>query len=72
MCVGIYLRAKGSRLFWCFVDFERCFVDFKKASDTISRKALWFKMRKIRVSHTVINCGRIMYQDIKFCVKCGE
>jgi hypothetical protein len=40
VCVDKYLRAKRSRLFWCFVDVERCFVDFKKASDTISREAL--------------------------------
>lgn len=71
ICVGIYLRAKRSRLFWCFVDFERCVSYFRKASDSISREALWFKMRKTGVSNTMINCIRIMYQDIKFCVKCG-
>jgi hypothetical protein len=65
----MYLRAKGSRLFrlfWCFVDFERCFVDFKKESDSISRKVLWFKMRKTGVNHTMIDCIRVMYQYKNF------
>jgi len=39
-----------------FCRFERCFVDFKKASDSTSKEALWFKMRKIGVSDAMINC----------------
>ena len=35
------------------------FVDSEKAFDYINRKALWFKMRKIRVSEKIVNCTKI-------------
>jgi hypothetical protein len=52
------------RLYWCFVDFEKEF-------DSSNRVALWFKMRKMEVSEIIGNCIKIVYQDIKSCVKCG-
>jgi hypothetical protein len=45
-------------------------VDFEKAFDSINREALWYKMRKTEVSENMVS--NIMYQDIKFCEKCGE
>jgi Reverse transcriptase (RNA-dependent DNA polymerase). len=57
-----YLTAKKGRLYWCL-------VDLKKAFDSSNREALRFKMRKIEVSENMLNCIKIMYQDIKFCVK---
>jgi len=50
------------RLYWCFINFEKAF-------DSVNREALWLKLRKIGVSENMINCIKIMYQDIKFCVK---
>jgi hypothetical protein len=47
-------------------------VDFEKAFDSINREALRYKMRKIGVSENVVSNTEKMYQDIKFCVKCGE
>lgn len=29
-------------------------------------------MTKIGISESICNCIKIIYQDIKFCVKCGE
>jgi Reverse transcriptase (RNA-dependent DNA polymerase). len=63
--VDKYLRTKRDSLFWCFVDFEKTF-------DPINREALWFKMRKVGVSGNVVNCIKIIYQGISFCVECGE
>jgi hypothetical protein len=45
-------------------------VDLEKASDSIDREALWFKMRKKGVSDNMVECIKKMY-NTKFCVKCG-
>lgn len=50
------------RLYWCLINFEKAF-------DSINREASWLKLRKIGVSENVVNCIKILYQDIKFCVK---
>jgi hypothetical protein len=42
------------------------------AFDSIDRKTLWFKMRRIGVKKKKGNCMRIMHEGTKFCVKCGE
>jgi hypothetical protein len=47
-------------------------MDFVKAFDSINRKALWFHMQKTGVGENMINWITIIYQDIKFFVKCGE
>ena len=47
-------------------------MDFEKALDSINREALWYKMRKTGVSENMVSNREKMYQDIKFCVKCGE
>jgi hypothetical protein len=59
------LREKRGQIYWCF-------VNFKKAFDSINRAALWFKVRRIGVSENMVNCIRITYEGTKFCVKCGE
>ena len=63
--VDKYLRSNRGRLYWCFVGFE-------KASYCSNRVVLWFKTSKMGVSENIGNCIKIMYQDTKFCVKCGE
>ena len=49
-------------------------LKFKKKirRQKVNREALWFKMTKIGVRESICNCIKIIYQDIKFCVKCGE
>jgi hypothetical protein len=47
-------------------------MDFVKAFDSIKREALWFHMRKTGVSENMLNGITVVYQDVKFCVKCGE
>jgi hypothetical protein len=46
-------------------------VDLKKAFDSIDREALWFKTRKKGVRDNMVECVKEMYNDTKFCVKCG-
>jgi hypothetical protein len=62
--VDRYLKVKIGRIFWCLVDLEKAF-------DSIDREALWFKMRKKGVSDNTVECIKKMYDDTKFCVKCG-
>jgi hypothetical protein len=59
------LKANRGSLYWCFIGFEKAFY-------SINREVLWLKMRKIGVNENMLNCAKIIYQDIKFCVKCGE
>jgi hypothetical protein len=47
-------------------------VDLEKAFDSIDREALWFKMRKKGVSDNMVESINKMYDDTKFCVKCGR
>jgi hypothetical protein len=62
--VDRYLRVKRGHIYWCLVDLEKAF-------DPIDREALWFKMRKKGVSVNMVECIKKMYDDTKFCVKCG-
>jgi hypothetical protein len=63
--VDKYLRVKRGKLYWCFVDFEKAF-------DSINREVLWFKMRTKGVSERMVSCLSNMYEEIKFCVRCGD
>jgi hypothetical protein len=46
-------------------------VDLEKAFESIDREVLWFKMRKKGVSDNMVEYIKKMYDDTKFCVKCG-
>ena len=46
-----------------------CFVDFRKAFDSICRPALWYKLSELGVSGKFINNLRQMYHLNKFAVK---
>ena len=37
-----------------------CFVDFEKVFDSISRKALLYRMRKTEISETMVSSMEIM------------
>jgi hypothetical protein len=63
--VDKYLRCKRGRLYWCFVDLEKAF-------DSIDRESLWYKLRRKGISGEMAECIKSMYDDIKFCVKCGD
>jgi hypothetical protein len=62
--VDTYLRVKRGHIYWCLVGLEKVF-------DSTDREALWFKTRKKGVSDNMVECIKKMYNDTKFCVKCG-
>jgi hypothetical protein len=62
--VDRYLKVKRGHIYWCLVDLEKAF-------DSTDWEALWFKMRKKGVSDNMVECIKKMYDDTKFCVKCG-
>jgi len=45
-----------------------CFVDFKKAYDTVWRKGLLYKLLKMGISMKFVNLLKSMYSELKFCV----
>ena len=49
-----------------------CFVDFKKAFDTINRSMLWNVLRKAGVGGKNLNILQSMYKIVKSCVRCPE
>ena len=46
-----------------------CFVDFKKAFDTVPRDLLWERLREIGIQGTMLNAIISMYKDVTACVK---
>ncbi len=46
-----------------------CFVDFKKAFDTVNRKALYYKLLKQDIGGNFLKILQHMYQEVFFCVK---
>ena len=49
-----------------------CFVDFKKAYDSIWRKGLFYKLIKCGLSKTFITILNNMYDKVRSCVKTSE
>jgi Reverse transcriptase (RNA-dependent DNA polymerase) len=46
-----------------------CFVDFKKAFDTVPRELLWTRLSKIGIQGTMLQAIKSMYNDVTACVK---
>ncbi|KAG7668035.1 hypothetical protein KSW81_005950 [Nannochloris sp. 'desiccata'] len=53
---------KGGRLYTCF-------VDFKKAYDSVPRHLLWAKLERRGVTGWVLDAIKAMYADVPMCVK---
>ena len=49
-----------------------CFVDFRRAFDTVWHKGLFFKLRKIGVSDMFYTILKDMYRQTKLCVKIND
>jgi hypothetical protein len=45
-----------------------CFVDFKKAYDTVWRKGLFYKLLLNGISEKFVNLMRNMYSELQFCI----
>lgn len=47
-----------------------CFVDYKKAFDTVNRNILWNTLKKNGVGGKMLRLLRNMYQNVRSCVRC--
>ena len=45
------------------------FVDFCKAFDTVYRNGLWFKLLQLGASSKMVNMLKVIYTDVKACVR---
>ena len=59
------LARKGRRLYCCF-------VDLRKAFDSVSRMALWYKLWEIGVSGKLIKTLRQIYSQSRFAIKISQ
>ena len=62
--ISLYLSKK--RKLFC------CFIDFKKAFDTIWRAGLWQKLTNSNIHGTMLKHFFSFYDNIKSCVKSGH
>lgn len=46
-----------------------CFVDFKKAFDTVPRDLLWERLSRIGIQGTMLEAIKNIYKDVTACVK---
>ena len=61
-CIEKYVHVKRSRLY-------SCFVDFRKAFDTVCREALLYKLHEMGIKGKFFNCISYMYQHSKARLK---
>ena len=54
-------RFKKNKLFCCF-------VDYKKAFDSIWREALWYKLTKVGIQGKILEVIKGLYVQVKSCV----
>jgi hypothetical protein len=47
-------------------------LDFGKAFASVHRANLWYKLRRNGISDNMLKCVGEIYDEVKFCVKCGE
>lgn len=48
-----------------------CFVDFKKAFDTVDRFKLWYKLGNMGLGGKILNIMKSMYNNVKSCISIG-
>ena len=60
-----YLLKKSEKVYVCF-------VDFRKALDTINRSMLWNALRKSGVGGEMLRILRSMYMSVRSCVQCPD
>lgn len=61
-CIIQKVLANKSKLYCCFIDYERAF-------DTVIHEALWIKLIETGLSCKMVNMVKSIYQNVKSCVK---
>lgn len=56
------ILCKGKRLYCCF-------VDYKKAFDSIDRMCLWYKLAKIGIRGKLLSVLKSMYENVRTCIR---
>ena len=56
-----------SRPTWCELS-AACFIDYKKAFDSIQRQQLWMKLCNLEIQGKLFNVIYDMYKKVKSCV----
>jgi hypothetical protein len=46
-----------------------CFIDYRKAFDSIDHNKLWYKLLKYGINGKISNIIKSMYSEVKSCVK---
>ena len=79
-----FYTGKKTSYHFCFKNFSgtaykkgskhlyTCFVDFKRAFDTVWHQGLFFKLRQIGVSDLFYNILKDMYRQTNLCVKIDD
>ena len=49
-----------------------CFIDFKKAFDTVQRGILWYKLMSIGITGRIVDAIQSFYTDIQCTVKVND
>ena len=60
-----HLRARGLRLYACFVDFQ-------KAYDTVPRHLLWARLEQAGLEGSCIRAVQALYANVPMCVRTSE
>ena len=45
-----------------------CFIDYKKAFDSVDRNLLWYKLSKCGIRGKLLTVIKSMYSNVKSCV----
>ena len=63
--IGKYTNKAGDKLF-------ACFVDFKKAFDSVIHPGMKIKLKELNISGKFYDIINSMYSKTKFCVRLGD
>ena len=53
-------------------DTFACFVDYRKAFDTVDRNCLWFKLLSLGINGKIIHAIQSLYRSVECCVKLND
>ena len=63
----IYLVTENRKLLG--KDTFLCFIDFRKAFDSVNRNLLWYKLQLYGLNGALLNIISHLYKDVRYCVE---